>query len=126
MKKEAPDEKDEEDDVGEGGGEVDHLAAGLDSLWGKNCWYLNENIHLVPDDIKESDKGWLIWYLDKTKEDDDPGSKETKSESPRWRPKLRGLDTDQLPLRRFCHLGHLGGDGGDPFGDGVMVVMTIL
>ena len=33
MKKgEAPDEKDEEDDVGEGGGEVDHLTAGLDSL----------------------------------------------------------------------------------------------
>ena len=31
-KRETPDEKDEEDDVGEGGGEVDHLAAGLDSL----------------------------------------------------------------------------------------------
>ena len=30
--RETPDEKDEEDDVGEGGGEVDHLAAGLDSL----------------------------------------------------------------------------------------------
>ena len=34
LKREVPDEKDEEDDVGEGGGEVDHLAAGLDSLSG--------------------------------------------------------------------------------------------
>ena len=30
--RETPDEKDEKDDVGEGGGEVNHLAAGLDSL----------------------------------------------------------------------------------------------
>ena len=30
--REIPDEKDEEDDVGEGGGEVDHLAARLDPL----------------------------------------------------------------------------------------------
>ena len=50
-KREAPDEKDEEDDVGEGGGEVDHLAAGLDSLWSRNCWSLNEDIHLVSDGI---------------------------------------------------------------------------
>ena len=32
LKREVPDEKDEEDDVGEGGGEVNHLTAGLDSL----------------------------------------------------------------------------------------------
>ena len=49
----------------------------------------------------------LMWYLDKTKEDDDPGSKETKGESPRWRSKLRGLDTDQVPLRRFRPVGNM-------------------
>ena len=68
----------------------------------------------------------LMWYLDKTKEDDDPGSKETEGESPRWRSELRGVDTDQLPLRRFRHLVSLAGDDFDPFGDGVMVTMTIL
>ena len=55
-KREAPDEKDEEDDVGEGGGEVNHLAAGLDSLWSKNCWSLNEDIHLVSDGIQKKVK----------------------------------------------------------------------
>ena len=60
----------------------------------------------------------LMWYLDKTKEDDDPGSKETESERPRWGPKIRGLDTDQLPLRRCRHLVHLAGDDVGLFGDG--------
>ena len=57
----------------------------------------------------------LMWYLDKTKEDDDPGSKETEGESPCWRSELRGVDTDQLALRRFRHLA---GDDVDLFGDG--------
>ena len=82
--------------------------------------------HGVEDMTNEGQGEGLIWYLDKTKEDDDPGSKETEGESPRWRPKLRGLDTDQLPLRRFCYLGDLVGDDVDLFGDGVMVTMTIL
>ena len=58
--REVPDEKDEKDDVGEGGGEVDHLAAGLDSLLSKSCWSLIEEWRYssgVRWYIKESEKG---------------------------------------------------------------------